>query len=507
MELTHAPEAGEVLPTSPVMQELWDWALANGAKCPKLRYPVRFGAGYLGSQASERLEPSEIIISVPRTLLLNSRCAEKSEVAAVFQAHPEVFDNSDVESEDLKLITYMLAERCKGTASFWYCFLRSFGRDVEVLCDWTREEQELLQDSELVKEAGWKLEYIQTNWQALEPVLQRYSAMFLPEDLNWDTFYWLWKVIYTRVFGRYNPFSLVPLADFVNHAYCHSYYIIGEPDGSADGAPDTYILDTCYVDPETFPLPPKLADLLSLSKTALSIEEEKYSKMQEVAAEVQAALDEEEAEEVWGGPWEVDETADPVFSLRVGSKEAYEAGSQLFLFYGHYSNRQLLLHYGFTMQENLYNYARVCIPLQAMTSNASLLNQLQATGLTEAYYFRIQQYEICNSLLMQVRALAWDPVLHSPESYSRPCDLALEVAVLDKTIQLLEGELAKYPTSIEEDEALLKTVESLRAHFAVRSNLGGVSSGSEEFTEVSVLPAPSAERYPQFDFHSRKNPG
>lgn len=65
MELTHTPEAGKALPASPVVQKLWDWALAHGVKYLKLRYPVRFGAGYLGSQASKRLEPSEAVVSVP----------------------------------------------------------------------------------------------------------------------------------------------------------------------------------------------------------------------------------------------------------------------------------------------------------------------------------------------------------------------------------------------------------------------------------------------------------
>jgi hypothetical protein len=403
---------------------------------------------------------------------MNSKCAEQSEVAALFQAHPEVYDNSDVESEDLKLITYMLAERKKGPESFWCYLLRSFGRDVEVLCDWTSEELDLLQDPELLKEAGWKMDYIKTNWKALEPVLQRYSTMFLPEDINFDAFYWLWKTISTRVFGRYNPFSLVPLADSLNHAYCHSYYIIGAPDDSSGGAPDTYVLDTSYQNPEDFPPPPKFPDLLPLSQAAFSIDEEQFAQMQAVAAEVQEALDQEEAEEVWGGPWDVEEDAEPVFSIRAGPKEVYEAGSQLFLFYGHYSNRQLLLHYGFTMEENIFNYARVRIPLQAITSHASLHSHIQTAGLTQAYYFRIQQYEICNSLLLKVRALAWDPALHPPEAYARPCDMALEITVLEKTIQLLEAERARFPTTLEEDEAKLSTAESLRVHFALVYRMG-----------------------------------
>ena len=73
MELTHAAEPGELIPMSPAFQDLWNWALSNGVTCPKLRYPVRFGAGYIGAQATARLEPSEAIVSVPRKLMLNIR--------------------------------------------------------------------------------------------------------------------------------------------------------------------------------------------------------------------------------------------------------------------------------------------------------------------------------------------------------------------------------------------------------------------------------------------------
>lgn len=498
MELTHESEAGELVPMSPAFQDLWNWALSQGVTCPKLRYPVRFGAGYLGAQATARLEPSEAIVSVPRKLMLNIRYAEESEVAAVFQAHPEVYANSDLECEDIKIITYILGELKKGRDSFWYYLLTAMEKNVEVLCDWTREEMELLQDPELIRESEWKMDYIKTNWYQVEAVLQRYPALFAPEDLTFETFYWLWKSLSTRAFGKYNPScSLVPLADLVNHAYCHSYYIIGDPDDSVGGAPDTCVLDTSYQDSEAFPPPPKFQDLLPVSKEALSIEEGKYEEMMAIAERIQAAIDKEEAEEVWGGPWDVDEEAEPVFSLRVGSKEAYEAGSQLFLFYGHYSNRQLLLHYGFAMEENMFNYARVCIPLHAMTSSASLVQRLQAAALSKAYYFRIQQYDLCTSLLLKVRALTWDPAVHSAEAYFYPRDLALEVASIDKTISLLQGELEKFPTTVQEDEHRKGTAESLRVHFAVSCSIGRVPLRTQESLIAPVLSAAFTSRRTQ----------
>jgi hypothetical protein len=505
MELTHTPEPGELIPMSPAFQDLWNWALSNGVTCPKLRYPVRFGAGYIGAQATARLEPSEAIVSVPRKLMLNIRYAEESEVAAVFQAHPEVFTNPDLECEDIMIITYIFGELKKGRDSFWYYLLNALGKDVEVLCDWTREELELLQDKELIRESEWKMDYIKTNWEQLEPVLQRYPALFSSEDLTFDTFYWLWKSLSTRAFGKYNPScSLVPLADLVNHAYCHSYYIIGDPDDSVGGAPDTCVLDTSNQNSEAFPPPPKFQDLLPVSKAALTIDEEKYGQMQAIADNIQAALDKEEAEEVWGGPWDVDEDAEPVFSLRVGSKETYEAGSQLFLFYGHYSNRQLLLHYGFAMEENMFNYARICIPLQAMTSSNTLPEHFQAADLTKAYYFRIQQYDLCMSLLLKVRALLWDPALHSAEAYFYPRDMALEVATIDRTISLLEGELGKFPTTVEEDEERKRTAESLSVHFAVSCSIDGVPLRTQKVLNPSVLPPSHTSRRSQSHSHRRQ---
>ena len=478
MELVHPAEAGELVSPSAEFQDMWNWALSQGVKCPKLRYPVRFGAGYIGAQAAARLEPNEAIVSVPRRLMLNIKYAEESVINAVFTSHPDVFTNSELECEDIKIITYILSELKKGQDSFWYYFLRGLDKQVDVLCDWTREEMELLQDRELIRESEWKMEYIQTNWTHLEPVLQRYPEFFDPNDLTFDTFYWLWKTLSTRAFGRYNPScSLVPLADLVNHAYCHSYYLIGDPDESVGGAPDTCVLDTSYQDPNVFPHPPKYQDLLPLTKAALQVDEDTYAQMNALAEEIQAALDKEEAEDVWNGPWDVDEAAEPVFSIRVGCKEAYEAGSQLSLFYGHYSNRQLLLHYGFAMQNNIFNYARARISLRDITDSPALHTQFQSSDLTKAYYFRINQYEICISLLNQVRALLWNPAKHSAAAYFSPVDMTLEVEVLLKTLNLLSMEMNKFETSLEQDEEELKATETLRGHFAVRCSIDCVPHG------------------------------
>ena len=153
----------------------------------------------------------------------------------------------------------------------------------------------------------------------------------------------------------------------------------------------------------------------------------------------------------------------------------------------------------------MFNYARICIPLQAMTNNLPLVQHLHAAALSKAYYFRIQQYELCTNLLLKVRALLWDPVIHSAEAYFYPRDVALEVASIDKTISLLEGELGKFPTTVQEDEDRKRTAESLRVHFAVSSSIGRVPSRPQKVLSAPVLPTPFPPRRTQPHTDLRQN--
>ena len=53
-----------------------------------------------------------------------------------------------------------------------------------------------------------------------------------------------------------------------------------------------------------------------------------------------------------------------MFRVVMSKFETFPEGSPVCISYGRYSNRQLLTYYGFAMDENKYNYARVLVALK-----------------------------------------------------------------------------------------------------------------------------------------------
>mmetsp|Transcript_32477 Transcript_32477/g.32197 ORF Transcript_32477/g.32197 Transcript_32477/m.32197 type:complete len:118 (+) Transcript_32477:348-701(+) len=72
------------------------------------------------------------------------------------------------------------------------------------------------------------------------------------------------------------------------------------------------------------------------------------------------------------------------FRISVGSSESYEAGSQVCISYGKYSNRVLLTNYGFALKNNKYNYARIKFTLN------QLLQPVQVEKLSKNYNGKMQ---------------------------------------------------------------------------------------------------------------------
>jgi hypothetical protein len=155
------------------------------------------------------------------------------------------------------------------------------------------------------------------------------------------------------------------------------------------------------------------------------------------------------------------------FRVTVGKFEIYQPGSQVYIQYGKYSNRQLLIHYGFVMKENKYNYARLKVPL------GYFLNERQTAALGKGYslddviIFKIRAKEFCQELLRAFRSFSWNIDLHSPTAYFNPANLDLEMEAIGKMLNLLEYTLNSMQSTVEEDEQMIQKCENSRTYFAV----------------------------------------
>lgn len=165
----------------------------------------------------------------------------------------------------------------------------------------------------------------------------------------------------------------------------------------------------------------------------------------------------------------VSEVDDFRFRITCSKFEQFEAGAQVFIKYGCYSNRQLLTHYGFAMKENIYNYARIKIKL------GYFLDESQSEALGKGYspdlftVFKLKANEFCTELLKTFRVFIWKFDTHKAESFFYPTDLSLELASLEKMKNALLEVLADFPSTIEQDEELIKNSQA-KMYFAVNNN-------------------------------------
>lgn len=241
-------------------RRLMEWAAREGAQFPKLAYPVRFEPGYIGAMATSDLGPDEVILRVPEKLWLSWDKANAPPLDTIYTSYPDTFD-SDV----TRMCTFMAYELTKGPDSYWEPFLTFLKQDIETLLNWTDEEKRELQDSELAQEAVQSLEYVRNKWTDWHSAVQNYPHFFSPENLTFETYFWLTNVIKTRSFGKYaDGHYVVPLADLINHdPKSLTSYMIGAPELRMHSFP---LEDDYDYEPEesTHPRPPYLTEMVKL---------------------------------------------------------------------------------------------------------------------------------------------------------------------------------------------------------------------------------------------------
>lgn len=154
------------------------------------------------------------------------------------------------------------------------------------------------------------------------------------------------------------------------------------------------------------------------------------------------------------------------FRMTCSKFERFEAGAEVFIKYGNYSNRQLLLHYGFAMQGNVYNYARIKRRLAELLDDRQRQVLSGGYSLDDTVIFKVKGNEFCVDIVKAFRGFLWDIDVHEPDGFLNPKDLHLEQRALDRTLQLLQESLAQFETSLEQDLQVLGQAE-YKNYFAV----------------------------------------
>lgn len=182
---------------------------------------------YTGIITQNKLFPNEVLMKIPRGLLLTTKMAYFSEIKDVFDENPEFYSRYVEHNwEDNMLLTFLLYEYQKKNLSHWHFFIKSLPRDIDYLAFWKEEELDLLEDPYLKKKAKALLNEFETNYKKLCEIMEKYPNLFFKETYSYENVKWLHIHLITRSFGgRYLKYvTMVPFAEFFNHECTNVYY-------------------------------------------------------------------------------------------------------------------------------------------------------------------------------------------------------------------------------------------------------------------------------------------
>lgn len=467
----------EILEVPEDVQEMLDWARNKGVKWPKIVYPVKFPPGYIGSIATETIFPGESIITAPNAALFTSKVASQSDLQEIFLANSDLFDPSSAFYDDLVLSSFIISEKFKGPASEWAAFLKYQPKCPSNTQDWTTEELQELQDPDLLYDSVKSMEYHLESWKKWKSVLEKYPERFTSEMLELSEYTWAIRLIGTRTFGKFAPYvTFFPVGELLNHDNVQSFYTYLPPGEVADSSKrysgivnDEDHDGMIYEAIPTIEIPNESLAYLSFILND-GIDDNVYGEIKEKCAKIDVEeAEQEEINKVYRPP-DIDLTESPEKEMRIvtGPDETYAKGSEVYMSYGRYSNRQLLSVYGFSLKVNKFNFAIVKFPVTSLVSTAELGEKMRLEEFSpdQSVCFKLKERVICLKLLKVLRKLWWRNG-HPTSSFFSPKLPELESQILTHSIKLLTENLDYFPTTYEEDTNLLQTSLPLRKYFAV----------------------------------------
>lgn len=390
----------EVLPKSPEFEGYMKWALEHGIKINKVIYPVRFPPGYIGTMATERINPGDVIVSVPNSALFTSKIAEKSDLYELFQEYDEFFDEDDAHYEDLILVTYLIWEKSLGERSKWYHFIVHQPK-AETLQDWSIEELQQLQDPDAVYDAKQQMGFTLKLWGGWKKVMLK-SKVFSPSMVEFSEFLWAYRLLSTRSFGKFCPYTtFAPMAEFLNHNNTCTYYYYGTTEASSESAKRymNFSNGEDHDDDMVFKKPINKISCKKLVQLTCPSGIRQDSEMYKLVIESESLDNEEkklDEEKDYGrpDPEVLRETNEKELSIIAGGNETYEEGSEVYMSYGRYSNRMLLATYGFSLKDNIYNFARVKTSLDRFIIGEKAY-EIRSLDNNKVYLFKLKSDTLC----------------------------------------------------------------------------------------------------------------
>ncbi|CAG9310445.1 unnamed protein product [Blepharisma stoltei] len=247
-------------------------------------------------------------------------------------------------------------------------------------------------------------------------VIRNYPQHFSAGMTKYKIFDWAYKLVKTRCFR--NPageLALIPVAELLNHGNnCASYNWYKE---------ESKLNDRLMISPSN--------NISGLVKDLVAIES--------------LMIDQQPANNNYS------------IMINTDPNSHVETGKEVFLSYGEYPNRTLLLDYGFSLNENTYDYAIISITTDDISEGLFL----ESLANKEKYSFIVKKNELCRELIFLLKS--FDTHISNFEGERNAINLALNI---------IHRKLMDFPTLIDEDQKILNHSLNFRNFAAVISKEG-----------------------------------
>ena len=91
-----------------------------------------------------------------------------------------------------------------------------------------------------------------------------------------------------------------------------------------------------------------------------------------------------------------------------GTKDQFEAGSQVYFCYGRLPNRLLLMRYGIALEHNKYNHMFMRVKIDDTLNRSKALQRgVEEISLKKYKRFKIKRTAFCIVLVTYFRAMHW----------------------------------------------------------------------------------------------------
>ncbi|XP_078696604.1 SET domain-containing protein 4-like isoform X1 [Branchiostoma floridae x Branchiostoma belcheri] len=373
-----------------------------------------------GVMAARSIKGGEVIIAVPRNILISCRTILSSRLGTELKKWSSTsrFTCAQV------LSLFLLLEKNKGKSSFWHPYIRTLPNTFTTPVYFTETELSALSPSLQEKARDLKKELLHA-FNDLEPFVSS-SLPELDSMFTFDAFRWAWSVLKTRTLYQED---------------CRSPYLSNR-------------------EPQTSTLVPML-DLINHSPSAKA----------RFGYNVNTSC----------------------YEVRV--LEPYRKHDQVFISYGFEENSELMLKFGFYVPRNPKDFIKInlselleCLPQISDEERKNKVDLLFESGLLSN--------QTCNwngiswQVMSVLQVLATNGIDKNsvpsifPNSNPLSCHFQIarymmpfrnaalsseELRALQAARTLLERRLESYETTIEEDEALLREVQSPCMEMAVGS--------------------------------------